>query len=185
MGKEQLRERLRKQREQIQTQDRKLWDQDLHRQFWSLPKYRSAKTIMIYLSFGSEINTWPLLEQAWKDGKSVLVPKVRKYPKEIIAVEINSKTDLKPGLWGISEPINDQEFDPGLIDIVVVPGLAFDQAGYRLGYGGGYYDRFLPRVHGHQVGLCYPSFLRQIPIMPWDQKVDQVLVPSLGEKRVL
>lgn len=179
MGKEQLRESLKKLREQISIPEREIWNQDLHRQFWQLPQYSSAKTIMIYLSFGSEINTWPLLEQAWLDQKSVLVPKVRKYPKEIIAVKIHSKADLEPGLWGISEPIKNQEFDPKLIDIVVVPGLAFDQAGYRLGYGGGYYDRFLPQVRGYQVGLCYPSFLREIPLMPWDQKVDQVLVPLL------
>lgn len=177
MGKEQLREILKKQRDQIPTEQRELWDQDLQRQFWSLPEYVKAETIMIYLSFGSEINTWPLLEQAWQDGKTVVVPKVQKYPKEIIAVQINSRNDLKPGFWGIYEPLVNEEFDPGSIDIVVVPGLAFDQAGYRLGYGGGYYDRFLPQVYGYQVGLCYPDFYQEIPLMPWDQKVDQVLVP--------
>jgi len=172
-----LRELLKKIRDQLDPEQLRAWNQSLHQKFWQLPRYRSAKVVMLYLSFGSEVDTWPLLEQAWIDGKRTVAPKVRRYPKELLAVEITAITDLEPSFWGISEPISDLAVDPGEIDLVVVPGLAFNREGYRLGYGGGYYDRFLPQVKGYKVGLCYPPFLREIPVAPWDQAVDCVLVP--------
>jgi len=172
-----LRELLKKRRDQLDPALIKCWNLSLHQKFWQLPQYQHANTVMLYLSFGNEVDTWPLLEQAWVDGKRTLVPKVRRYPKEMMAVEIAAKTDLEPSFWGIYEPISDQPVDPGEIDLIVVPGLAFNRQGYRLGYGGGYYDQFLPQMKGYKVGLCYPPFLRDIPLAPWDQAVDCVLTP--------
>lgn len=172
-----LRELLKKMRDQLDPELVKKWNHSLHQKLWRLPQYRNAEVVMLYLSFGSEVDTWPLLEQAWTDGKRTLAPKVRRYPKELLAVEITAKTDLEPSFWGVYEPVSDQAFDPAAIDLVVVPGLAFNHKGYRLGYGGGYYDRFLPQVRGFKVGLCYPPFLQEIPVEPWDQAVDCVLIP--------
>ncbi|HKM17958.1 MAG: 5-formyltetrahydrofolate cyclo-ligase [Firmicutes bacterium] len=172
-----LREQLKKMRDQLDPALIRSWNHSLHQKFWRLPQYRQAQTVMLYLSFGNEVDTWPLLKQAWVDGKRVLAPKVRRYPKEIAAVEVAAMTDLEPGFWGIYEPVRDQGVDPGEIDLILVPGLAFNSQGYRLGYGGGYYDRFLPQVKGFAVGLCYPPLLREIPVEPWDQAVDCVLVP--------
>ncbi len=177
-----LREQLKKQRRAIDSKTKKLWDQEIQQIFWELPQYRQAKVVMTYLAFGDEVDTWPILERAWSDGKRTAVPKVRKYPKEIFAVEVSSHSDLKSGFWGISEPVSDEVLNPGEIDLVIVPGLAFNKSGYRIGYGGGYYDRFLPSIQGFTVGLCYPPFLRDLPVFPWDQPVDLVIVPRFEEK---
>ena len=156
---------------------RQLWDQQIHAQLWDLPEYKQAKCIMLYLSFGSEVDTWNLLDEAWSQGKQVVVPKVCKYPKEIIGIEIKHKDQLEVSFWGISEPIGNEAISPQNIDLIIVPALAFSSRGYRLGYGGGYYDRFLPQVVAYKVGFCYPEFLMDIPTEPWDQPVDLVITP--------
>ncbi|MGB4378373.1 MAG: 5-formyltetrahydrofolate cyclo-ligase, partial [Limnochordia bacterium] len=90
-----LRELLKKMRDQLDPELVKKWNHSLHQKLWRLPQYRNAEVVMLYLSFGSEVDTWPLLEQAWTDGKRTLAPKVRRYPKELLAVEITAKTDLE------------------------------------------------------------------------------------------
>lgn len=183
MEKPVLRELLKKQRDGLDPDLVQMWNQELHHRFWQLPQYQDAEVIMVYLSFGSEIDTWPLLRRAWEDGKRTAVPKVRKYPKEMFAVEVYGSEDLEPSFWGIYEPISDEVLDPALIDLIVVPALAFNSQGYRIGYGGGYYDRFLPQVRGCKVGMCFPPFLREdLPVFPWDQKVDLVICPDAGKK---
>lgn len=180
MEKPELRVILKNKRDSIEPRQRHLWDQQLHSQLFELEQYQQADLIMLYLSFGTEVNTWPILDHAWQMSKHVAVPKIRKYPKEIIAVKITDKNQLQPGVWGISEPISGTVIEPKHIDLIIVPGLAFNQEGYRIGYGGGYYDRFLPQVRGYKVGLCHPPFLVDIPVYPWDQPVDQVIVPPKG-----
>lgn len=178
--KAELREVLKKERSSLSATQREHWDEEILSKFWQLPEYVAGEKIMVYLSFGDEINTWPILDKAWQDGKRIFVPKVRKYPNEMIVIEIESKADLKPSLWGIYEPIIEEPVDPRILDLVVVPGLAFDAQGYRLGYGGGYYDRFLPQTLGYKVGFCYQQFLQDIPIFPWDQPVDLVITPGIA-----
>lgn len=178
LNKAELREILKKERSGLTIAERQEWDQKILNKFWQNPVYLKARKLMVYLAFGDEINTWPILDQAWADGKRVFVPKVQKYPKEIIAVEINDRSDLKPSLWGIHEPISNERTAPDQLDLVVVPGLAFNKQGYRLGYGGGYYDRFLPQTFAYKVGFCYTKFVREIPVAPWDQPVDLVLTEA-------
>ncbi len=178
MEKSELRQRIMQRRSVIPAAKRKAWDDKIVSALWQLDAYKQANTIMIYLSFSNEINTWPLLTRAFAEGKQVAVPKLLKMPKEMTAVQITSKADLKPSLWGIYEPILDTPLSPRSIDLVVVPGLAFDRLGYRLGYGGGYYDRYLPQITGLKVALCYEEFVMDVPIMPWDQRVDRVLTES-------
>lgn len=175
MEKPELRERLMKARNALPLTQRNDLDHQLHLQLWQLPQYQAAGFVMTYLSFNNEINTWPVVEQAWADGKRVAVPKVRKYPKEIVAIEIKSKQDLEPGLWSIQEPVADEAIAPRELDLIVVPGLAFNQQGFRLGYGGGYYDRFLPQTKAFKVGFCYQQFFGDVPVLPWDQPVDLVI----------
>lgn len=179
LEKAELREQLKKERSVISADQRRQWDQNILTKFWQTPDYLNAESIMVYLSFGDEINTWPILARAWADGKSTLVPKIRQHPKEIIAVKITSEAQLQPGLWGIYEPRSDEAAPRKEIDLIVVPGLAFNQQGYRIGYGGGYYDRFLPQTIGRKVGFCYSQFVREFPVAPWDQPVDLVITPEL------
>ena len=155
------------------------WNHSLHQKFWRLPQYRQAQTVMLYLSFGNEVDTWPLLKQAWVDGKRVL-PQVRRYPKEIAAVEVAAMTDLEPGFGIMNQSVIRGSILRDRLDSG--PGLAFNSQGYRLGYGGGYYDRFLPQVKGFAVGLCYPPLLREIPVEPWIRQLIVSLSRKLAKK---
>lgn len=128
------------------------------------PVFREAKTIMAYSPIDSEVDIWPLVRFAQKSDKTVLLPVVQ--GKNIVAVPVTNRSFYRVGKFGIREPIGDPH-PPGDIDLVLVPGLAFDEYGYRLGYGGGYYDRFLPGLGAVFCGIAYQ--LQIIPAIPHDK----------------
>ncbi|HIT34965.1 MAG TPA: 5-formyltetrahydrofolate cyclo-ligase [Candidatus Faecousia intestinigallinarum] len=137
--------------------------------------YRQAKTIYGYLPYNQEVRTLPMLEQALQDGKQVAVPKV--YGEEMRFLLLTDLTQVAPGYAGIPEPIAD---DPAANDpsaLVLMPGLAFDSQGNRLGYGGGFYDRFLLQEPGHPtLALCYDfQIVPHIDVQAHDVPVDLVL----------
>ena len=114
----------------------------------ALSAFREAKTIMSYISFRQEVETRGLVMAALAAGKRVAVPVVDRENRRLLAVEIRGWGELAPGTWGILEPKPEagRLVPPPAIDLVIVPGVAFDASGNRLGYGGGYYDRFLPAL---------------------------------------
>lgn len=103
---------------------------------------------MFYASFKGEVDTFSLMQRAMELHKRVALPLVWKEEKRIMAVVVRSLQELKPGAYGIPEPVDhgDNRLDPSELDLVVVPGLAFDRDHNRLGRGAGYYDRFLSQV---------------------------------------
>lgn len=120
--------------------------------------YIKAKNIFIYLSFGSEIQTNNIITKALRDGKEVYIPKVYKKNKLMKAVRLKSFNDLKENSMGILEPIDDSNYiDKREIDLILVPGVVFDLNGNRIGYGGGYYDRYLQDIKEirNKVVLAY------------------------------
>ena len=119
-----------------------------------LPEYRQAETIYGYLPYNQEVRLIPILEQALREGKRVAVPKIRE--KEMHFVYLEDFSRIQPGPGGVPEPIADTPVACDKTALVILPGLAFDEAGNRIGYGGGYYDRFLSREPDHPtVALCY------------------------------
>ncbi len=114
----------------------------------NLPAFKNARTIMCYASFKGEVDTFALMQKAMELHKRVALPLVRKEEERIIPVVIRSLQELKPGAYGILEPVDrmDDRLDPSELDLVVVPGVAFDREHNRLGRGAGYYDRFLSEV---------------------------------------
>jgi len=113
----------------------------------ALPELEAAATIMLFAAFRSEVDTGPLLSWALERGKTVCFPRVLG-PRVMAAYRITDPAaDLVPGAWGIPEPREGlDEVPPECMDVVVVPGAAFDAAGRRCGYGGGFYDTYLPRT---------------------------------------
>lgn len=178
-----LREELQALREELPAEKRQAWDTAITQRLLCLSEFLEASSVMTFLSFGTEINTWPILEAVWASGKTAFVPKVLGRKQGMIAVQIESQDDLKPGVWGISEPVSEKPAPPGSLDCIVVPGLAFSASGYRLGYGGGYYDGFLSQATGAKVGICYEMFLREVPVCAWDVPVD-VIVTEVGVRRI-
>ena len=122
--------------------------------------YRKARSLMVYVDFRNEVGTASLIVRALEEGKRVSVPITGIKEKKLTPSELlDYPGDLEPGAWGILEPGKDciRPVHPGDLDMVVVPGVAFDPAGNRLVYGGGFYDRFLP---GTRPGIVYlaPAF---------------------------
>lgn len=113
----------------------------------NLPIYRNANVIMVYIPFNNEVDIRTLIEDALKQKKTVLVPKTVKETKQLLAYQINSWGDLELGNFKVYEPKTKGKspFPAEDIELILIPGLAFDVEGYRLGYGAGYYDRFFAR----------------------------------------
>ena len=117
--------------------------------------WQEARSVYAYVAFNQEVRTRPIIERAWADGKRVAVPKV--VDGEMRFIRLDSFDALAPGgAFGILEPAEDEPVADDDGALVLVPGLAFDARGHRLGYGGGYYDRWLAANLGHPtVALCY------------------------------
>ncbi len=139
------------------------------------PFYQEAKIIATYLSFSHEFQTQGLIEQALRDGKKVLIPKT--YPKGRMDFVVYHPQQLVKTSFGLLEPQGDLEVvDASQIDLIHVPGLAFTTEGYRIGYGGGYYDRYLEHFSGHTLSTIYPCQVQQFMPENHDIPVQEVLI---------
>ena len=175
MDKKELRATIRQQKramteEEIVTKSRQvcqlLMDHDL---------YKNAKTFYGYLPYNQEVRTTPLLEQAIRDGKRVAVPKC--YGDEMKFIYMDDLTKAEPGYANIPEPIEDGPIADDPTALVLMPGLAFDPEGHRVGYGGGFYDKFLAQEPDHPtVALCYDfQMMPHLETEEYDIPVDLVL----------
>ena len=137
--------------------------------------YKAARTIYGYLPYNQEVRTVPMLEQALKDGKRVAVPKV--YGEEMKFLYLDDLTKVEKGYAGIPEPIADEPVADDETALVLMPGLAFDPQGHRIGYGGGFYDKFLAAEPNHPtLALCYEfQMLPELHTEEHDIPVDTVL----------
>lgn len=136
--------------------------------------YQQAKTIYGYLPYNQEVRTVPMLERALLDGKRVAVPKV--YGDEMKFIYLDDLSLVEKGYAGIPEPIADTPIADDPTALVLMPGLAFDREGHRIGYGGGFYDKFLAKEPNHPtVALCYAfQMVEELPTDEFDIPVDCV-----------
>lgn len=126
----------------------------LANKFFETELYQNAQAIYAYLSYNQEVRTEGIIHRAFLDGKRVAVPKV--YGEEMRFLWIEDLDHIAPGAYNIPEPIADAPVAEDLTALVLMPGLAFDPQGHRLGYGGGFYDRYLSEQPNHPlVALCY------------------------------
>jgi len=142
----------------------------------ALPQFTAARAVMLYNPIVGEVDCVPVALSAWRHGKTVLLPKVSYEQRHLLPVECLSLDDeMVPGSFGIGEPAGGRPWPLELIDFVVVPALAYDRRGYRLGRGGGFYDRFLTRDEVRAVA-CGLGFSRQLvdalPVQPHDRRLD-------------
>ena len=137
--------------------------------------YRQAKTIYGYLPYNQEVRTVPMLQQALADGKRVAVPKC--YGDEMRFIYLEDLSQVEKGYCGIPEPIADEPVADDKTALVLMPGLAFDPQGHRMGYGGGFYDKFLEKEPNHPtIALCYEfQMLEHLETEAHDIPVDTVL----------
>ncbi|MBI3716817.1 MAG: 5-formyltetrahydrofolate cyclo-ligase [Betaproteobacteria bacterium] len=148
------------------------------------PAYQAARSVLVYLSFGSEVDTHAIFEAVLRDGKTAVLPRVDALERKLCLHRVTGMDDLAAGVWGIREP------HPHLpvtniadIDFVLVPGVAFDRIGNRLGYGAGYYDRLLagaPATLARVAAAFDCQRVDDLPVGPYDQRVD-ILYTEKGE----
>ena len=156
--------------EQKQAIDQALTERLLHHPF-----YQEAKVIATYLSFPHEFQTQGLIEQALKDDKKVLIPKT--YSKGRMDFVVYDPQQLVKTSFGLLEPQGNLEvMDASQIDLIHVPGLVFTTEGYRIGYGGGYYDSYLKHFPGHTLSAVYPCQIQDFSPENHDIPVEEVLI---------
>jgi len=156
-------------RANLGVEEKRKLDKDITRAILSFKLYQKAECIFIYVSSPNEIDTHFIIFDALKSGKTVCVPRCGE-AGQMTARRIISLSELAPGAHGILEPCADSDIVE-YPELVIAPALACDKNGYRLGYGGGYYDRFLSRNHMDCIALCaYERILNELPHDKYDQR---------------
>lgn len=172
-----LRRVIRAQMKALAPEERRRSDEALFTRFLSLPAVERSDTLLLYCGMGAEPDTLRLLPRLAARGKRLLLPRCADAPGIMDARVCDPSLPLVRHRYGMLEPGPDRPVvPPGGIDLILVPGLAFDRLGYRLGQGGGYYDRYLPQTGAFTVALCRSCFLLDaVPREVHDAPVDLVL----------
>lgn len=180
-----LRKRLIDSRKGIAPSSKASMDLSIFKALVSLKQYREASTILTYVSTEIEVDTLKLIDNALKEGKKVAVPKCDYDSSTIKFYQIYSREELYPAKFALLEPIaNDERLVASMNEsICIVPGLAFDRRGYRLGYGKGFYDRFLSEYDGKSIGICYSDYLcDRLAIDKYDIPVNLLVTDNPADK---
>ncbi len=180
--KQELRKKLKRIRALIPKDEARAKSLELTKTITGSEAYRRSESVMTYVSFGSEVQTQALMEQVLTDKKKLFVPICDVDLKVMFPVEIGSFDQLEIGSYGILEPKKEllesgvlKIGDKTNIDLAIVPVLGFDKHGGRLGYGGGYYDRFLEGYTGVSVGIAFSECLvESVPAEKHDIKLGKI-----------
>ncbi len=175
-NKKEIRKQMKAYRAGLKTKKKKQMDQAILTHFFEIERVQNAQHFFVYTSFGTEIDTISLIKMLWKEGRHVYVPKVN--GREMDFYEITSMQDLKKGYRDILEPIDTLLPVHGISGIMVMPGLAFDRMGHRIGYGGGFYDRYIASQKNslYKVAFAYyKQVFSKITVQEHDQTADCIV----------
>ena len=185
--KTELRQKYRSLRQSMPPEIKEQKDAAIAAQVRRLWQYQRNNVLLIYVSTSIEVDTFRIIRQALADGKRVAVPRCVPNTRNMEFYYIQSTDELKPGMFGVlePEPVSEhlyRESDGGLC---IVPAFSYDWRGYRLGYGKGYYDRFLSRFEGNMVGICYSECVqRSLPHGSFDRPVELLVTESYLRRTV-
>ncbi len=178
--KQQLRQKAIKGRDALPLEQRKMFEEGIRARLFALEQFKQAGKVLFYASFRTEVNTGTMIAEALDMGKTVILPRVDQEEGRLTKHVINGLEELVPGHMGILEPDMDKHSEVKVEDIhmLVVPGLAFDIKGARIGYGGGYYDKLLPRIKGERTiaALAFEvQIFSSLPMEEHDIPVDYII----------
>lgn len=176
MTKQELRALMRQRKKEMTAEQRLQWSSSVCNHVLRLPLWQEARVVMLYSALPDEVDVSLLIEKAWQEGKHVLLPKVTG-DAEMEVQTVGPDTPFAAGAFGINEPIGRKFQDFSAIDLAIVPGMAFDFRGNRLGRGKGYYDRFLPSLtHAFMLAVCFPyQHVEAVPADSHDCRMDAVV----------
>jgi 5-formyltetrahydrofolate cyclo-ligase len=163
-------------RDAVPPQEREVLSAAIVARLLRLPELAQTAVVMAFWSFGSEVDTAPLIERLHADGRTVVLPRIE--GAHVVPVAYGPRDDVRPTSFGASEPVGGRELDAAELDLVVVPGVAFDRSGGRVGYGGGFYDRLLPRLRPGVLSIGVAFSLQVVPEVPaggMDRLLDAVV----------
>ncbi len=183
MERGELRKTILARRDRLSSAEQESRSRAIIRELLGMEEIGAAAHLFVYVSFRSEVRTRDFIDQCLAAGKTVSVPLTVVETSSLLAVKITDPdTQLRPGYCGIPEPppswAGENRIDPATVDVVIVPGSVFDRRGGRLGYGGGYYDRFLSRQTpaALRMALAYDlQVVDRVPLEPHDQRMDRVI----------
>ena len=181
-----LRKEILTKRKSIDTVEKEEKDRKILEKFYESKYYIEAKNIFIYISYDSEINTKGIINKALMDNKKIYVPRTEFKTRLMDAVKITSLDNLIESEYGILEPSAEKpHIDPNGLDLIVVPGVAFDRNGGRMGYGAGFYDRYFEKISKDnmkkviKLALAYDfQILEKIPMNEQDVPVNYIITES-------
>lgn len=177
MNKREKRKQMQQRLQAFQGKERKQAEQEIYQQIFSHMFWQEAAVIATTMSMPIEIDTKPIIERAWIEGKRVALPVVNMKTKEMTFHEVEGFHQLEKGTMDILEPSREcQVINLDEQALCIVPGLAFTKGGYRLGFGGGFYDRFLTSFQGKTVALAFHFQRAQdFPVEVYDVPVDLMI----------
>ena len=182
-AKKELRKHCLTMRRNMPDEQKKSASKEIYNKLLKLDAIKNATNIMCYVSFDSEPDTHALIDKLCAGGKNLCVPLCDTKSFEMTACKIEGLSSLHPGAYGILEPISSETQKPEDIDCVIIPGAVFGRNFHRIGYGKGYYDKFLPMAkNAVKIGLCYDLFLKnKVDTEEFDVPLDIIVT----EKEVL
>jgi 5-formyltetrahydrofolate cyclo-ligase len=180
LSKKELRSFVDGKREKLSSAEKYNMDNSIFEKVIDHKSYISANVLFIYVSYKNEVNTHNIIKHALENNKILCVPKIISLREGMKAIRIGSFGELKEGKYGILEPQLDEEkiISPEDIDLLLMPGVAFDFNGGRVGYGGGFYDRFLKQVRedSKKIALAYSfQIFDKVPMDESDMRIDEVI----------
>ncbi len=174
--KNKIREEMKQKRRNMTAEEAFEKSRTAQKIFLESEQYKKAKSVMLYLPLGNEVDTSSIIKAALYSGKNVLVPVTHSETFEISAYKITEKTEFENGTFSVKEPKEKVEFDASKIDVVLVPGIAFDRFGGRVGFGKGCYDKFLKNMKAVKIGFCYDfQLIRHIETDNNDVTMDYII----------
>jgi 5-formyltetrahydrofolate cyclo-ligase len=165
-------------REGLSKEEKEKKDFTIYNKVINSKEYEEASCIFIYVSYQNEVDTHEIIKTALGQGKTICVPKIISLKEGMKVLQIKDFNELKPSAYGILEPTQDLEENEVIPDLVYTPGVAFDLKGGRIGYGGGFYDRFLKDLKADvpKIALAYSfQIFDSVPMDETDQRVDCVI----------
>lgn len=182
---QQIRQTIRQARRQLTPEEQKIAAEQAKLNALQHPKIAQAKNIALFLSFDGEINTQPLIDALWQQNKQVYIPVLHPFSAHhLLFLHYRPDTQLVKNRFNIAEPPLDVRdvLPPEQLDVMLIPLVAFDSQGQRLGMGGGFYDRTLEnwRQSGfYPIGLAHDcQQVEQLPIAPWDIPLPEIITPK-------
>lgn len=165
--KNKIRDTYRQKRRELSPEQKAMLDSRIVNHFRSLASYRFATVLLAYYPLESEVDIRPLLEDALASGKQLALPRCEAEGSGMDFYFVSSLDELRPGRFGIWEPpVGAKRFErqQDIASMIIIPALVYDRFGYRLGYGRGFYDRYVSDYKGVKAGLCYNAFVRSNPL---------------------